>query len=61
MTEDGEIPAYRVTESADLFEVQSPSGICILVCRDLSSAEQYALTLSDAYRQGYRQAVRDMR
>lgn len=49
---------YRVSEESGKFDVLDLSGRSILTCRDATSAEHYAVSLSQAYKQGYQDGYR---
>jgi hypothetical protein len=61
MDEENNKAGYAVLEVEGKFEVHTPTGRRIMVCNDSSSAAHYAVLLNDAYRAGYRQALRDNR
>lgn len=53
--------AYLVVSINERYEVQSPTGVNVMVCTNQSSAQHYADILSTAYNAGYKQALRDKR
>jgi hypothetical protein len=57
--EQSEYQVYRVNEREGEFEVLNDSGNVIVVCRDESSATNYAVLLRDAFERGYRTGFRD--
>ena len=59
MNDDEIKSAYTVVEVQDGFEVHAPEGRRVMLCGDASSASHYALMLNEAYRVGYRQALRN--
>jgi hypothetical protein len=61
VSDSSEERVYRVVGVAGKFEVLSATGTCVMVFLDSASAEHYAVMLSQAYREGYKQAVRDNR
>jgi hypothetical protein len=54
----GEATPYQVSATPGRFEVQDESGRTLVVCRDESSATDYAVLLSEAYRRGYKAGYR---
>jgi hypothetical protein len=57
---DNEVKStYTVVQVEGNFEVRSPEGRRVMQCCDSSSASHYALMLNEAYRAGYREALRD--
>lgn len=58
---DAEAEPYRVNPVAGRFEVQDESGRVIVVCHDESSATDYAVLLTEAYRRGYKAGYRQAR
>ncbi len=56
---DDELAPYRVNAREGCFEVVDGSGRVLMVCRDAPSAENYAVLLNDAFRQGHKAGYRD--
>ncbi|MCJ7815297.1 MAG: hypothetical protein MUP31_04510 [Xanthomonadales bacterium] len=59
MNDDEVKSAYTVVQVEGSFEVRTPEGRRVMACNDSSSASHYALMLNEAFRAGYRQALRD--
>jgi len=52
---------YSVTTSGGKYLVSDATNRTIMVCGDSGSAEQYALLLNAAYRQGYKAGIHEGR
>lgn len=61
MGERGDQPAYHTVAADDRFEVRATSGKCMVVCRDRTNAEHYAVILNEAWQAGFRQGRRSAR
>lgn len=61
MNEFEDQKAFTVVEDRGSYDVCTPEGRRVITCRDSASASHYALMLNEAYRTGYRQALRDQR
>jgi len=55
---EAESGPYRVRERAGRFEVVGSAERVALTCRDAHTAEQYAVALNQAYRQGFQAGFR---
>ena len=53
--------AYSVTEGQGKHEGRSASGLVVMVCNDLPSAQRYVSLLNQAYRNGYKAGYRHAR
>jgi hypothetical protein len=52
---------YSVTATGGKYLVSDATNRTIMVCSDSGSAEQYALLLNAAYRQGYKAGIHESR
>ena len=49
---------YVVVEAEDRFRVETPTGYCVMECRDRGSADHYVVLLNQAFEAGYKQGFR---
>lgn len=49
---------YRVVEREAAYRVETPTGYCVMECRDEGSADHYVVLLNQAFKAGHKQGYR---